>query len=69
MQSKQSTFLENLSKGDEVVTASGIIGRVSKIDDKTVSIQVDQKTFINMTISAISREMTEQHLGKKDDSK
>jgi preprotein translocase subunit YajC len=34
------TMLEALKKGDEVVTAGGIVGRVSKVADSYVTIEV-----------------------------
>jgi len=58
-QKDQANFLENLAKGDEVVTASGLIGKVNKIEDNEVSIQLDQKTFVRVTKGSVSREMTE----------
>lgn len=57
---EQEQFLEDLEKGDEVVTGSGIYGRVNKLDGNTVTLQVDTKTFIRVTKSAISKELTEQ---------
>ncbi len=57
-QKQQSVFITELKKGDEVVTGSGLIGRVNKIDEHEVSLQLDQKTFIRVVKGAISREMT-----------
>ncbi len=58
-QKEQNNFLSNLKKGDEVVTSSGIIGKISKIVDNEVTLQVSEKTFIPFVKNAISREMTE----------
>ena len=58
-QKEQDDFIDNLQKGDEVVTASGIIGKVNKIDSQIVTLQVDQKTFMRVTKNAISKDMTE----------
>jgi len=57
---EQDQFLEDLEKGDEVVTGSGIYGRVNKLDGNIVTLQVDTKTFIRVAKSAISKELTEQ---------
>ena len=57
-QKEQDLFITGMDKGDEVVTASGIIGKVNKIEDQIVTLQVDQKTFIRVTKSAISKDMT-----------
>lgn len=66
-QKTQDNFVKELSKGDEVVTSSGIIGRVSKVSNKEISIQLDQKTFISVVPHAISYEMTEQYKKKKEE--
>lgn len=58
-QKAQTTFSSALAKGDEVATASGIIGKINKIEDNTVTLQVDQKTFIRVMKSAVSKEMTD----------
>jgi preprotein translocase subunit YajC len=58
-QKAQAKFLEEIQKGDEVATASGLIGRVNKIEDGIITLQVDQKTFIRVTKSSISKEMTD----------
>ncbi len=58
---EEQTFNTDLEKGMEVVTKSGVIGKISKIDDKVVVIQVDTKTFIPFTRGAISKELTDAH--------
>lgn len=58
-QKAQDQFVKDMSKGDEVVLASGIIGKITKMDEGTAQIQVDQKTFIRVLPNAISMEMTE----------
>jgi len=57
-QKEQGKFITELEKGDEVVTSSGIVGRINKIDGNLIHLQVDQKTFIKVLRSAISNEMT-----------
>ena len=37
---EHKAMIEALQKGDEVVTAGGLVGRVSKIGDNYVSLQV-----------------------------
>lgn len=58
-QKAQAKFMESLQKGDEVATSSGIIGRINKIEDGIVHLQIDQKTFIRITKGSISKEMTD----------
>lgn len=66
-QKEQKSFSESLQKGDEVVTASGIIGRINKLEEGIVTLEVSNKTYIRVTRSAISKEMTESLLSKDDD--
>ncbi|NNE28062.1 MAG: preprotein translocase subunit YajC [Saprospiraceae bacterium] len=63
-QKDQTKFMTELEKGSEVVTSSGIIGKITKVEDNIVQLQVDTKTFIRVTKGAISKEMTES-LGKE----
>lgn len=60
-QKEQVKFLESLDKGEEVVTASGLIGRVNKIDGSIVTLAIAEKTFVRITKGSISKEMTEAY--------
>jgi preprotein translocase subunit YajC len=64
-QKEQKTFEEEIKKGDEVVTASGIIGTINKIDDKTYTLELDNKSYVRIVKSAVSKEMTEQYKNPK----
>ncbi len=68
-QKAQNAFVQAMAKGDEVVTNSGIIGKINKFEDDAVTLQVDQKTFIRVVPSAISKEMTEGYKGGDKESK
>lgn len=58
-QKAQNKFLTEIKKGDQVVTQSGIIGRITKIDDLVVELQLDSKSFIKVLKTSISKEGTE----------
>jgi preprotein translocase subunit YajC len=58
-QREQSKFLDNLEKGQDIVTTSGMLGRIVKIEDQIVTLEVDQKTFVRVTKTAISKEFSE----------
>jgi preprotein translocase subunit YajC len=47
-QKAQNKFLTEIKKGDTVVTQSGIIGRITKIDDIIVELQLGSKTFVKV---------------------
>ncbi len=58
-QKEQLDFQAGLSKGSRVVTASGMFGTISKVEEKIITLQVDAKTFVRMTRGSISKELTE----------
>ena len=64
----QDAFENELVKGKEVVTTSGIIGRVNKIEENIVHLQIDQKTFVRVVKGAISKEMTAQLKTEKEEA-
>lgn len=64
----QDAFENELVKGKEVVTTSGIIGRVNKIEENIVHLQIDQKTFVRVVKGAISKEMTAQLKPEKEEA-
>ena len=68
-QKEQANFISALEKGDEVVTMAGIYGKVTKIEDDVVTLQVDNKTFIRVVKSAVSKEMTEQSYATEEAGK
>ncbi|MFN0175323.1 MAG: preprotein translocase subunit YajC [Saprospiraceae bacterium] len=55
-QKEQQKFIESLKEGMEVVTNSGIIGRITKMDGPIVRLMVDEKTFIRVVKSSIQGE-------------
>ena len=59
-QKEQNTFAASLEKGREVVTASGMLGRINKVEGDILILEVGTKVYIRMTKSSISKELTEQ---------
>jgi preprotein translocase subunit YajC len=58
-QKEQKNFLSELGKGKEIVTTSGILGKITKIEEEIVTIEVASKIYLRITKSSISKEMTE----------
>lgn len=57
----QKTFIDNLQRGDKVVTIAGIHGTINKInDDGTLSLEINPGSYIKIERSAISMEWTVQ---------
>jgi preprotein translocase subunit YajC len=51
---EQKVMMEALQKGDEVVTAGGIVGKVMKLDDNYVTLQVSSGNEIGFQRNAIT---------------
>ena len=66
-QKEQAAFADSLEKGKEVVTASGMIGKINKIENGIVNLQVANNVFIRVTRNSISKEMTESLSGTLKD--
>jgi preprotein translocase subunit YajC len=54
---EQKTMMEALAKGDEVVTAGGVLGRISKISDQYITLEISsgaelivQKNSVTMVL-------------------
>lgn len=53
-QKEQKAMMEALSKGDEVITAGGVLGKVSKVTEAYVTIEVASGTEIVVQKSAVT---------------
>ena len=55
----QKKFVENMQKGDKVVTIAGIHGTINKInDDATIQLEVSPGSYLKIEKSSISMEWT-----------
>ena len=50
---EQKAMIEALQKGDEVVTAGGIVGRITKLNDQYVTVEVAPNTEVVVQRSAV----------------
>jgi preprotein translocase subunit YajC len=58
---QQKTFIDNLQKGDKVVTIAGIHGKINRVnEDGTIELEVSPGSYIKIEKSAISLEWTNQ---------
>lgn len=57
-QKSQRTFAENIKKGDEIVTNSGIVGKVNKIEGQFMTIE-SSKSFLKVLTTSVSKELTD----------
>jgi preprotein translocase subunit YajC len=60
-QSKQAKdhrkLMESLQKGDEVVTAGGLAGKVTKVDDNFVAVEIAPDTIVQVQKHAIQTQL------------
>lgn len=64
-QKDQKKFIEDIKKGDSVVTMGGIHGKVFAIEDDTILLEVDRSTKIKIEKSSISLDASKQYSAKK----
>jgi len=58
---QQKTFIDNLQRGDKIVTIAGIHGTVNKLnEDGTLSLEISPGSYLKVEKSAVSMEMTAQ---------
>jgi preprotein translocase subunit YajC len=62
-QKEQTSFAKNLAKNDEVVTNSGVLGRISKIEEDIITLEVGSKVYIRVLRNAISKDLTDSIYG------
>jgi preprotein translocase subunit YajC len=51
---QQKTFIENLKKGDKVVTSGGLYGTITGITDETVTLEIADKIRVKVLKGAIA---------------
>jgi preprotein translocase subunit YajC len=54
-QKEHRAMIDAIAKGDEVVTAGGLIGKISKMGESYVSVEVAQGVEVQLQRSAISQ--------------
>ena len=53
---EHSAMVQGLSKGDEIVTSGGILGRIEQVDEQFVTLKIDNSTSIRVqkhTVGAV----------------
>ncbi len=53
-QKEQKAMMEALAKGDEIVTAGGILGKVTKVNDGYVTVEIADGTEVVIQKVAVS---------------
>ena len=58
-QKQQQEMLRNLQRGDKVLTQSGIYGTIAALDEKIITLQVDDKTRLKIGRWSVADKVTE----------
>jgi preprotein translocase subunit YajC len=64
---EQQTLIAGLAKGDEVVTAGGIVGRIAKVEDDFVKLQISNNVELRVQKSAIGATLPKGTLKSLDE--
>src|SRR4051812_33094079 len=64
---EHQTLIGGLSKGDEIVTAGGIVGKVSKVEDDFIKLQVSNNVELRIQKSAIGATLPKGTLKSLDE--
>lgn len=59
-QKDQKKFIQEIKKGDQVVTIGGLHGKVAGMDDDTITLDVDRGTKLTFEKSSISLESSKK---------
>ena len=54
-QKEQRTMLDGLAQGDEVLTIGGLIGKINKLDEQHIKLEVAPGVEINLQRSAVAQ--------------
>ncbi len=60
---EQKLFIDEMKKGDKVVTISGMHGKIASIDANTLMLEVDANTRVKLDKTGISMEYTRAAYG------
>lgn len=53
-QKEQKSMMEGLKKGDEIITVGGILGKITKVSDNYVNVEIAANTEVVIQKSAVT---------------
>ena len=59
-QKDQKKFIDELKKGDSVITVGGLHGKIHELDELTLTLEVDRGTKLKFDRSSISLDATKR---------
>ncbi|MDD5158130.1 preprotein translocase subunit YajC [Sulfurimonas sp.] len=52
---KRKEMIDSLKKGDKIITAGGLIVDVYKVEEKYLSVKINEDTIVKLTKEAVAR--------------
>jgi len=68
-QKEQKNFLSELKKGDMVVTAGGMHGKIISVEEHTIALEIDRGIKVTFEKGSVSKDNTEMLKSAKSESK
>ena len=65
---EHQSLVGGLSKGDEIVTAGGIVGQINKVEDDFIKVQVSKDVEMRIQKSAIGATLPKGTIKSLEDS-
>ena len=66
---KEKEFVDQLSKGDKVVTTQGVHGIIDRVEDTSYMLEIDKNVKVRIEKSGISADLTKALYPKGDEKK
>lgn len=63
-QKDQKAFIENIKKGDSVITIGGLHGKIFAVEDDAVIIEIDKGVKMKFDKTAVSLEASKKYAAK-----
>lgn len=60
------TMLSNLKRGDDIVTTGGLLGKITGLNDRTVTVEVAEKIRLRILRSHIAGKQSEGEPAKEE---
>jgi len=66
---KEKQFVDELEKGDKVVTTQGLHGIIDRVEDTSFMLEIDKNVKVRIEKSAVSADLTKSVYPKDTDKK
>lgn len=52
---KRKEMIDSLKKGDKIITAGGLIADIYKVEEKCLSVKINEDTIVKLTKEAVAK--------------